>query len=84
MTQQQVAIHLEKTKSIICKIERGYRTNKSLRGLLLYDLAKAYGIKIADLLKEADWPQLPLLDTTEKERRQLIRYLKKIRSETKK
>ena len=78
-TQQQVAVRLNKSKSIICKIERGYRTSKSLHGLLLYDLAKAYSIKIADLLKEANWLQLPLLETTEEERKQLIRYLNKIR-----
>ena len=82
-TQQQMARRLKKSKSIICKIERGHRTDKSLRGLLLYDLAKAYRIKIADLLNEANWPQLPFLDTTEEERKQLIRYLKKIRREKK-
>jgi len=82
-TQQQMARRLKKSKSIICKIERGHRTDKSLRGLLLYDLAKAYGVKISDLLKAANWPQLPLLDTTEKERKQLIRYLMKIRGEKK-
>ncbi len=82
-TQQQIATKLNKSKSLICKIERGYRSDKSLHGILLYDLAKAYSINISDLLEKANWPRLPLLNTSEEERMLLIKYLMKIRSKKK-
>jgi len=75
-TQQEIAVKIKKTRSCICKIERGARTDKSLRGLLLYDLAKAYGAPIAELLKKANWTQLLLLDTEEMQ--ELLRHLKRI------
>ncbi len=76
-TQQEIAIKMKRTKSCICKIERGVRTEKSLHGLLLYDLAKAYGAPIAKILKKANWTQLLLLDTEETQ--ELLRFLKRVR-----
>ncbi len=80
-TQQEIAASIGKgkDKSCICKIERGARTEKSLHGSILYQLADAYGVPIAEILKAANWTQLPLLDTTEEERQELIRYLHEIR-----
>ena len=78
-TQQEIGLIIGKSRSCICKIERGTRTQKSLHGILLYDLARAYGAPIAEILEESNWTQLPLLDTTEEERQQLIRHLKRIR-----
>jgi transcriptional regulator with XRE-family HTH domain len=76
-TQQEIAVKIKKTRSCICKIERGARTEKSLHGLLLYDLAKAYGAPIAEILKKANWTQLLLLDTEETQ--ELLQYLKRVR-----
>lgn len=82
-TQQEIADSIGKgkgkgkDKSCICKIERGTRTEKSLHGLLLYDLAKAYGAPIAEILKKANWTQLLLLDTEQTQ--ELLKYLKRIR-----
>ena len=76
-TQQEIAAKIGRDKSCICKIERGARTEKSLHGLLLYDLAKAYGAPIAEILKKANWTQLLLLDTEETQ--ELLRFLKRIR-----
>lgn len=77
-TQQEIGASTGKgkDKSCICKIERGTRTEKSLYGLLLYDLAKAYGAPIAEILKKANWTQLLLLDTEETQ--ELLRYLKRV------
>ena len=76
-TQQEIAVKIKKTRSCICKIERGARTEKSLHGLLLYDLAKAYGAPIAEILKKANWTQLLLLDTEETQ--ELLQHLERIR-----
>ncbi len=76
-TQQEIALKLKKSRSCVCKIERGKRTEKSLYGLLLYDLAKAYGAPSAEILKKANWTQLLLLDTEETQ--ELLRQLKRIR-----
>lgn len=76
-TQQEIAVKIKKTRSCICKIETGARTGKSLQGLLLYDLAKAYGAPIAEILKKANWTQLLLLDTGETQ--ELLLYLKRMR-----
>jgi len=78
-TQQQIATEIKKTRSCICKIERGTSTEKSLRGLILYDLAKAYGASIAEILRKAKWTQLPLLDITEDEMKELLQHLKQMR-----
>lgn len=77
LTQQEIADKIGKSRSCICKIERGVRTEKSLHGLLLYDLAKAYGAPIAEILKKANWTQLLLLNTEEMQ--ELLRHLKRIR-----
>ncbi len=77
LTQQEIADKIHKSRSCICKIETGARTEKSLRGLILYDLAKAYGAPIAEILKKANWTQLLLLDTEETQ--ELLRYLKRMR-----
>ena len=76
LTQQEIADKIGRSRSCICKIERGTRTEKSLHGLLLYDLAKAYGAPIAEILKKANWTQLLLLDVEETQ--ELLRYLKRI------
>ena len=77
LTQQEIADKIGRSRSCVCKIERGARTEKSLRGLLLYDLAKAYGAPIAEILKKANWTQLLLLDTEETQ--ELLRHLKQMR-----
>ncbi len=82
-TQQQIATEIKRTRSCICKIERGASTEKSLRGIILYDLAEAYGASIGEILQMAEWTQLPLLETTEEERQELLRYLKRIRKRDK-
>ena len=85
-TQQEIADAIGKSKSYICKIERGKRERKtvpqkSLRDFILYKLAEAYGADLAEVLEKADCPQLLLLDTTEEERQELIRRLNEIRRE---
>ena len=84
LTQQQIADKIHKSRSYICKIETGERERKSvpqesLRGFILYELAKAYGADLAEVLEKANSPQLLLLDTTEEERQELIRRLTEIR-----
>ena len=76
LTQQQVADKIKKSRSFICRIERGNRRKKCLQGYVLYDLAKAYEVPIEKVLKKANWPQLLLMDTNEEERQRIIRYLK--------
>jgi len=78
-TQQEISEKMGRDKSFICRIETGQRAQNSLRGYILYQIAEAYGAPIARVLKEANWTQLLLVDTTEEERQQLIRYLNKIR-----
>ncbi|MBM3119778.1 MAG: helix-turn-helix transcriptional regulator [Chloroflexi bacterium] len=93
-TQQDIADELHKSRYLVCRIEIGERTKKSLEGILLYDVAKAYRASIIEILKRAESVQLPLimtgadvdnakvdplLDTTEEERQELIQYLKEIR-----
>ncbi|GEM_PF-2068573 len=93
-TQQEVADDLGKSKYLICRIEIGERTKKSLEGVILHDVAKAYGTSIVEILKRAESVQLPLimtsadaenvktdpfLDITEEERQELIQYLNEIR-----
>ena len=85
-TQQEIADAIGKSKSYICKIERGKRERKSvpqesLRGFILYELATAYEADLAEVLEKANSPQLLLLDTTEEERQELIRRLNEIRRE---
>ena len=75
-TQQEIAVKIKKTRSFICRIERGERRRRCLRGSILYELAKAYDAPIEEVLKKANWPQLLLMDTNEEERRRIIRYLK--------
>lgn len=84
LTQQEIADKIHKSRSYICKIETGERERKSvpqesLRGFILYELAKAYKADLAEILEKANSPQLLLLDTTEEERQELIRRLKEIR-----
>ena len=93
-TQQEVADHLGKSKYLVCRIETGERTKNSLEGLKLYDVAKAYGASIIEILKRAESVQLPLIRTdagdketkanplleiTDEEQQELIRYLSEIR-----
>jgi len=75
-TQQEIAVKIKKTRSFICRIERGERRRQCLRGSILYELAKAYDAPIEEVLKKANWPQLLLMDTNEEERQRIIRYLK--------
>jgi len=84
LTQQEIAKRIKRSRSYICKIETGERERKSvpqesLRGFILYELAKAYEADLAEVLEKANSPQLLLLDTTEEERQELIRRLKEIR-----
>ena len=77
LTQQQVADKIQKSRSFICRIERGNRRKKCLQGYVLYDLAKAYEVPIEKVLKKAKWPQLLLVDVNQKEKKQMARYIKK-------
>ena len=84
LTQQEIAKRIKRSRSYICRIETGERERKSvprkpLRGFILYQLAKAYEVPVAEILEKANWPQLLLLDTTKEERQQLIRYLERMR-----
>ena len=84
LTQQEIADKIHKSRSYICRIETGERERKSvpqesLRGFILFELAKAYEADLAEVLEKANSPQLLLLDTTEEERQELIRRLKEIR-----
>ncbi len=79
-TQQEIADRIGRDKSCICKIERGQRTQKSLRGEILYEIAIAYEISIEDIQRRAYWPQSILsLDITDEEMQELIRHLKRMR-----
>ena len=83
-TQDEIAEAIGKSRSYICKIERGDRKRKSvplksLRDFILYQLAEAYGADIAKILEKSNCPQLLLLDTTKEERQDLIRRLNEIR-----
>lgn len=75
LTQGEVAARVEKNKGWICRIERGQRQRKCLRGFILYQLAEAYGAPIEVVLKKANWPQPLLLNISEKQKQQLKRYL---------
>jgi transcriptional regulator with XRE-family HTH domain len=84
LTQQQIADKIKRSKSYICRIETGDRDRtsvpqKSLQGFILYELSKAYGADLAEILEIAKRPQLLLLDTTGKERLELVRRLQEIR-----
>lgn len=83
-TQQEIAVAIGKSRSYICKIERGDREQKTVqhkspRDFILYRLAEAYKADIAELLEVANCPQLLLLYTTEEERQVLIRHLNEMR-----
>jgi len=83
-TQQEIADAIGKSRSYICKIERGDRERKTVplkspHKFILYQMAKAYGADIAKVLEKANCPQLPLLYTTEQEIRDLIRHLNEMR-----
>ena len=75
-TQLDVAKRIDKSRCFICRIERGQRRDKCLRGFILYQLAKAYKADINLVLKKAKWPQLLLLDCDKEEKQNLIRYIK--------
>lgn len=76
LTQEEVAKRMKKSKSFICRIERGQRERQCLRGYILYQLAKAYDVPVDEVLKKANWPQLLLLDIDEEGSRDVIRYIK--------
>lgn len=93
-TQQEVADDLRKSRYLICRMETGDRTKKSLEGIILYEVAKAYGASVVEILKRAESVQLPLirmngnneeiessplLDITDEEQQELILYLSEIR-----
>jgi len=77
LTQEQIAKRLRKSRSCICRIERGQRDSKCLRGYILYRLAKAYNAPVDVVLEKANWPQLLLVDVNQKEKKQLASYIKK-------
>ena len=88
-TQQEIADAIGKSRSYICKIERGHRKRKTVplkspNEFILYQLAEAYGADLAKVLKKANCPQLPLLyisDISEGEIRDLIRRLTEMRQQ---
>ncbi len=77
LTQQQVADKIQKSRSFICRIERGNRRKKCLQGYVLYDLAKAYEVPIEKVLEKAKWPQLLLIDIKKEGKKNIKRYIKK-------
>ena len=76
LTQTEVAERINKSKSWICRIERGKRQRQCLRGYILYQLADAYGADLGQVLKKANWPQLLLMNTSDEEKERLIQYLR--------
>jgi len=85
-TQQEIADAIGKSRSYICRIERGQREQKTVPqkspcDFILYRLAEAYKADIAEVLEVANCPQLLLLYTTEEERQKLIRHLNEIRQQ---
>jgi len=83
-TQEEIAVAIGKSRSYICKIERGDRERKTVqhkspRDFILYRLAEAYEADIAELLEIANCPQLLLFYTTEEERQELIHHLNEMR-----
>ena len=78
LTQAEIAKKLKKSRSSICRIERGERQRQCLQGYLLYRLAEAYGASLGEVLKRADWPQLLLIGASEEERKHIIQHLKEI------
>ena len=80
LTQQEIADKIGRSRSCICRIETGQRTQKSLRGDILYELAYAYEASIEDIQRTAHWPQFTLpLDITDEEIQELIRHLGRMR-----
>ncbi len=76
LTQKEVGDRIEMSRSFICRFEKGDRQRKCLRGYLLYQLAQAYDAPVGEVLKKANWPQLLLMGADDKEKEELIRYLK--------
>ncbi len=76
LTQEDIAKKIGKTRSCICRIERGQRESRCLRGYILYQLAKAYDLPTDEVLKKANWPQLLLLNLDKEDSKDLIRYIK--------
>jgi len=76
LTQKEVADKIEMSRSFICRVERGNRQRKPLQGYILYQLAQAYGAPVGKVLKKANWPQLLLIGADDKEKEELIQYLK--------
>ncbi|MBA7626606.1 MAG: helix-turn-helix domain-containing protein [Dehalococcoidia bacterium] len=77
LTQEQIAKRLRRSRSCICRIERGQRNSKCLRGYILYQLAEAYDAPVDVVLEKANWPQLLLIDIDRKKKKQLASYIKK-------
>jgi len=77
LTQEQIAKRLRRSRSCVCRIERGQRNSECLRGYILYQLAEAYNAPVDVVLEKANWPQLLLVDINQKEKKQLARYIKK-------
>lgn len=76
LTQAEIGANGGMSKSLICRIERGQRRKKCLRGYILYQVADAYGVPRGEVLRRAKWPQLLLLGANEEQKRQLIQTLK--------
>ena len=76
LTQKEVGDKIEMSRSFICRVEKGDRQRKCLRGYILYQLAQAYGAPVGKVLKKANWPQLLLMGADDKEKEELIQYLK--------
>ena len=85
-TQQEIADAIGRSRSYICKIERGQRERKTVphkspRDFILYRLAEAYEADLAKVLEIANCPQLLLLYTTEKDIQELISHLNDMRQQ---
>ena len=76
LTQREVGDIIKMSRSFICRVEKGDRQRKCLRGYILYQLAEAYGAPLGEVLKKANWTQLLLMGADDKEKEELKQYLK--------
>jgi len=76
LTQREVGDKIKMSRSFICRVEKGDRQRKCLRGYILYQLAEAYGAPLGEVLKKANWTQLLLMGADDKEKEELKQYLK--------
>lgn len=77
LTQKQIARKMRRSRSYVCRIETGDRPRRGLRGSILVTVARAYGVRIEDVLEMAAWPQLLLDDLDHAARQALTRLIRR-------